>query len=215
MIEGVSKSFDGKTVIPPFSSLLTKGEKVCVIGKNGVGKSTLIKMIAGVHDADSGKVAWGHQASLGYLPQDHAGHIAKSTTAFGWLRQLDDKLYDQDISGLLGRMLFSGEERMKSTDTLSGGETVRLLLCELMIRKDNVLVLDEPTNHLDLESISALAEGLNRYEGTAIVVTHDQELISSVATRIWALRKDQPIIDFNGPFSEFIEKHADLAQHRR
>jgi ATPase subunit of ABC transporter with duplicated ATPase domains len=112
-------------------------------------------------------------------------------------------------------MLFSGEERMKPTDTLSGGETVRLLLSKLMMTKDNVLVLDEPTNHLDLESISALADGIQKYEGTAIVVTHDQELISEVATRIWYMRGNEEIIDFNGTFAEFNEKYANLAAQRR
>ena len=116
---------------------------------------------------------------------------------------------------MLGRMLFSGEERMKNTDTLSGGETVRVLLSKLMIMQDNVLVLDEPTNHLDLESISALAEGLKKFEGTVIVVTHDQELISEVATRIWSLQAGEEVLDFNGPYSEFREKNSDVAARRR
>jgi ATPase subunit of ABC transporter with duplicated ATPase domains len=215
MIEGIEKSYDGERIFPVFHSLVTKGEKVCVIGKNGVGKSTLIKTIVGAQAPDKGQVKWGHQASVGYLPQDHHGVIRDGTTAFGWLRDLDNKLSNEEISGFLGRLLFSGEERMKQTTTLSGGERVRLMLARLMMAKDNVLVLDEPTNHLDLESISALAEGLERYEGTAIIVTHDQELISQVATRIWALRRGQEIVDFNGTYAEFVEKHADLVQHRR
>ena len=100
---------------------------------------------------------------------------------------------------------------MKPTATLSGGETVRLLLAKLMLYKDNVLVLDEPTNHLDLESIAALAEGLQRYEGTVIVVTHDQELICEVATRIWSLHEGEEVLDFPGTFDEFVEKHPDSA----
>jgi ATPase subunit of ABC transporter with duplicated ATPase domains len=108
-------------------------------------------------------------------------------------------------------MLFSGEERMKPTTTLSGGETVRLLLAKLMLFKDNVLVLDEPTNHLDLQSIAALSEGLQRYEGTVIVVTHDQELIREVGSRIWSLHRGEAILDFPGTFDEFVEKHPDLA----
>ena len=104
---------------------------------------------------------------------------------------------------------------MKPTDTLSGGETVRTLLSQLMMRKDNVLILDEPTNHLDLESISALGEGLARYEGTVIVVTHDQQLISEVATRIWAPRNGKEVVDFTGTFEDFLVKHADVAAHHR
>ncbi|MBL9037495.1 MAG: ATP-binding cassette domain-containing protein [Archangium sp.] len=214
-VEGIAKSYDGKVVIPPFSALLTKGEKICVIGKNGVGKSTLIKMLAGAEKPDAGTIEWGHNAQVGYLPQDHHGLIKKGTTVYGWLRDQDSKLGNEEISGLLGRMLFSGEERMKPTDTLSGGETVRSLLSQLMMRKDNVLILDEPTNHLDLESIAALAEGIQRYEGTAIVVTHDQELISEVATRIWAPRIGKPVIDFVGGFDDFLAKHADVAAQRR
>jgi ATPase subunit of ABC transporter with duplicated ATPase domains len=210
-IEGIAKSYGGNEVIQPFGALVTRGEKVCVIGKNGAGKSTLVKMIAGELQPDHGHVKWGHQAQVGYLPQDQAGVIRPGTTAFGWLREMEDKMTNEEISGLLGRMLFSGEERMKPTATLSGGETVRLLLAKLMLFKDNVLVLDEPTNHLDLQSIAALSDGLQRYEGTVIVVTHDQELIREVGSRIWSVHKGEPVLDFPGSFDEFVEKHPDLA----
>jgi len=214
-LEGISKSYDGKVVIPRFSALITRGEKICVIGRNGVGKSTLVKMLAGVEKPDTGTITWGHNAQVGYLPQDHHGLIKKGTTVYGFLRDLDAKMYNEEISGLLGRMLFSGEERMKPTDTLSGGETVRTLLCQLMMRKDNVLILDEPTNHLDLESIAALSEGLERYEGTVIVVTHDQQLITDVATRIWAPHKGEEVIDFMGGFEDFLVKHPSVAAAHR
>ncbi|HYD43055.1 MAG TPA: ATP-binding cassette domain-containing protein [Anaeromyxobacter sp.] len=210
-IQDIAKAYGGNEVIQPFSALVTRGEKICVIGRNGVGKSTLVKMIAGELPPDRGHVKWGHQAQVGYLPQDQAGVIRPGTTAFGWLRELEDKLHNEEISGLLGRMLFSGEERMKPTATLSGGETVRLLMAKLMLFKDNVLVLDEPTNHLDLQSIAALSEGLQRYEGTVIVVTHDQELIREVGSRIWSLHRGEPVLDFPGTFDEFVEKHPDLA----
>jgi len=214
-IEGISKRYGGNEVVQPFSGLVTRGEKIAVIGRNGVGKSTLVKMIAGELQPDAGHVKWGHQAQVGYLPQDQAGVIRPGTTAFGWLRELEDKLSNEEISGLLGRMLFSGEERMKPTATLSGGETVRLLLAKLMLFKDNVLVLDEPTNHLDLQSIAALSEGLQRYEGTVVVVTHDQELIREVCSRVWVMHRAEPVLDFPGTFDEFLEKHPDLAsQHQ-
>ncbi|HZH02451.1 MAG TPA: ATP-binding cassette domain-containing protein, partial [Myxococcaceae bacterium] len=151
MVEGVTKAFDGTPVIRPFNALVTRGEKVCVIGRNGVGKSTLVKVITGQEKPDAGAVQWGHQAVAGYLPQNHDGEIPGGTTAFDWLRQLENKMSNEEISGILGRMLFQGDERMKPTSTLSGGERVRLLLAKLMMTKDNVLVLDEPTNHLDLE----------------------------------------------------------------
>ncbi|HET9594469.1 MAG TPA: ATP-binding cassette domain-containing protein [Anaeromyxobacteraceae bacterium] len=214
-VEDLAKSYGRREIIQPFSTLVTKGEKVAIIGKNGVGKTTLVQMLVGALDPDQGSVKWGHQASVGYLPQDQTGLIRPGTTAFGWLRELEDKMSNEEISGLLGRMLFSGEERMKPTATLSGGETVRLLMSNLMRTRDNVLVLDEPTNHLDLQAIAALGEGLSRYEGTALFVTHDQQLIGEVATRIWALREEEPILDFNGTFDEFLEKHPDLAAHHR
>ena len=214
--EGLEKAYDGTQVIKKFSPLIVKGEKICVIGKNGVGKSTLVKMLAGQLEPDAGSVKWGHQASVGYLPQDHHGTIRKGTTAFEWLRDINVKLTNEEISAVLGRMLFSGEERMKATDTLSGGETVRLLLCKLMIEKDNVLVLDEPTNHLDLESIAALAEGLAKFEGTVICVTHDQELINEVATRIWALEAPgKDVLDFTGSYQDYLEKYGKQEGARR
>ncbi len=214
-IEGVEKRFHGNEVIQAFTGLVTRGEKIAVIGRNGAGKSTLVKLITGDLEPTAGSAKWGHQAAVGYLPQDHAGLIRPGTTAFGWLRELEDKLSNEEISGLLGRMLFSGEERMKPTATLSGGETVRLLLAKLMMEKPNVLVLDEPTNHLDLEAIAALSEGLKRFEGTAIFVTHDQQLVDEVATRVWHLRAGEPVNDFPGTFAEYLEKHPDLAaQHR-
>jgi ATPase subunit of ABC transporter with duplicated ATPase domains len=214
-IEGISKHYGDDQVIREFSALVTRGEKVCIIGKNGAGKTTLARMIAGDLKPDRGHVRWGHQAQVGYLPQDQAGVIRPGTTAFGWLRELEDKLSNEEISGLLGRMLFSGEERMKPTATLSGGETVRLLMSKLMLFKDNVLVLDEPTNHLDLQSIAALSEGLQRYEGTILIVTHDQELIREVGTRIWSIHKGEPVLDFPGTFDDFVEKHPDLAEAHR
>ncbi len=213
-IKGIAKSYDGRSIIPPFRALVTRGEKICVIGKNGVGKSTLVKLVAGAEDPDQGEVHWGHNAAVGYMPQDHQGTIPPGHTLFGWLRDLDRKLTNEEISGLLGRMLFSGDERLKPTDTLSGGETVRALMCQLMIRKDNVLILDEPSNHLDLESIAALCDGLSKFEGTVIVVTHDQTLISEIATRIWVPNSGKPVIDFTGTFSELLVRHPEVAAHK-
>ena len=142
---------------------------------------------------------------MGYLAQDHREGIPNGTTASDWLHTFDHKACNEEIRGLLGRMLFSGEEGMKPTAALSGGETVRLIFAKLMLTKDNVLMLDEPTNHLDLESIVALGEALSKYEGTAFVVTHDRDLIEQFATRIWAFTA-QGLVDFNGTYDEFLEK---------
>ena len=146
---------------------------------------------------------WGHEVSIGYFPQDSTGEIAKGTTVVEWLHQFDPEASTEDIRGILGRMLFRGEEGLKQTDALSGGEAARLLFCKLMLQKPNVLVLDEPTNHLDLESINALNIALQRYQGTVLLVTHDHDLIDEVATRVWHFDNDHKITDFKGTYEEY------------
>jgi len=206
-VEGLCKGYGDKRLFDRYSALFTRGEKVAVIGRSGVGKTTLLKMLAGDAAPDAGTVTWGHEASRGYLPQDHEGTIRPGMTVASWLKTWDDRAYDQDIRALLGRMLFSGEEGDKPTATLSGGEVVRTLLCKLMLLKDNVLLLDEPANHLDLESINALGEALEKYEGTAVVVSHDREMIARFATRIVELRGDAEIIDYTGGYEDFVERY--------
>jgi ATPase subunit of ABC transporter with duplicated ATPase domains len=206
-VEGLSKAYENKRLFKDFSFLVTRGERIALLGKSGSGKTTLLKMLAGEVTPDKGTIAWGHEAQRGFLPQDHEGQIAPGTTAFDWLKGLDAKSYDQDVRALLGRMLFSGEEGLKPTTTLSGGETVRLLFCRLMLLKDNVLLLDEPTNHLDLESISAVGEALEEYEGTCIVATHDRDMVARFATRIISLRGNGEVVDFNGSYDAYVEKY--------
>ncbi len=209
-VAGLTKAFGERQVYRGFSFLVTRGEKVAILGRSGTGKTTLLKLLVGDLAPDQGIVTWGHEAARGYLPQDHEGQIRKGTTAFEWLKSWDAKVYDQDVRALLGRMLFSGEEGLKPTAGLSGGETVRLLMCKLMLLKDNVLLLDEPTNHLDLEAISALGEALQKYEGTALVATHDRDMVSTFATRIIHLSPEGDIVDFVGSYDEFTEKYPEL-----
>jgi ATPase subunit of ABC transporter with duplicated ATPase domains len=179
------------------------------VGRNGAGKTTLLKalladapeMPASPADRDGGTLRWGHEVSVGYFPQDHTGVIAKGMTAVEWLHQFDPDASREEIHGLLGQMLFSGEEGLKPTDALSGGETARLLFCRIMLQKPNVLVLDEPTNHLDLESINALNVALQKYEGTIFLVTHDQDLLEEVGTRVWQFDQGR-IVDFKGSYEE-------------
>src|SRR5580698_9697845 len=168
--EHVNKTYtqpDGKTehVIRNFSAAIQRGEKVILMGRNGQGKTTLLKALLangpGIEESDStaidsGSVKWGHEVQIGYFAQDHTAAIPKGTTTAEWLHTFDPKAAKEDIRGLLGQMLFRGEEGMKKTEALSGGEAARLLFCKLMLQKPNILVLDEPTNHLDLESINAL-----------------------------------------------------------
>ena len=206
---GLSKAFGGTAVVSNFSAVVNRGEKVVIVGRNGAGKTTLIKALladapdipAAQADRDSGTVRWGHEVSVGYFPQDHTGAIEKGLTAVEWLHQFDPDAAKQDIHGLLGQMLFSGEEGLKPTAALSGGETARLLFCRLMLQKPNVLVLDEPTNHLDLESINALNVALQKYEGTIFLVTHDEDLLEEVGTRVWHVDHGR-IVDFKGSYEE-------------
>jgi ATPase subunit of ABC transporter with duplicated ATPase domains len=222
--EHVNKSYtqpDGATehVIRNFSASVLRGDKVVLVGRNGQGKSTMLKALlansgldeANKTDIDSGEVKWGHEAQIGYFAQDHTASIPKGTTAAEWLHSFDPKAAKEDIRGLLGQMLFRGEEGLKKTEALSGGEAARLLFCKLMLQKPNILVLDEPTNHLDLESIMALNTALQKYEGTVFLVTHDQDLIEEVGTRIWHFEggpADFHITDHKGPYEEYEQQLA-------
>ncbi len=226
--EKVNKSYtqpDGKTehVINNFSASVNRGDKVVLVGRNGQGKTTLLKALLangpGVDEKDvsidSGTVKWGHEVNIGYFAQDHKGSIQLGMTAADWLHQFDPKAAKEDIRGLLGQMLFKGEEGMKKTDALSGGEAARLLFCKIMLQKPNVLVLDEPTNHLDLESINALNQAIQKYEGTVFLVTHDQDLIEEAGTRIWHFEggpADFHITDHKGPYEEYQQQLAMTAK---
>jgi ATPase subunit of ABC transporter with duplicated ATPase domains len=209
-IEGLTKAYDGRAIVPGFDAVVNRGEKIILMGRNGLGKTTLLKALLATapnetgpkEDLDAGKVRWGHEVSIGYFPQDQTGLIEKGLTAVEWLHRFDPAAARQDIHGLLGQMLFSGEEGSKPTHALSGGETARLLFCRIMLQKPNVLILDEPTNHLDLESINALNVALQKFEGTVLLVTHDQDLIEEVGTRIWHFDNGQ-IRDFKGTYEEF------------
>jgi ATPase subunit of ABC transporter with duplicated ATPase domains len=205
-IDGLSKAFD-KPLFKDFSALITKGEKVAVVGRNGVGKTTLLRTLIGELEPDAGKATWGHEAQIGYMPQDVKPIIPPNTTCFDYLHDIDPSAGNEEIRGLLGRMLFRGDEGMKPTKALSGGEAVRLLFCKLMLVKPNVLVLDEPSNHLDLEAISALGDGLSAYPGTVIFVAHDRDLIDTAATRILAFHHGG-LEDYAGDYETFLAEHG-------
>ncbi len=204
-IKGLSKSFD-KTLFKDFSIDVHRGDKIAIIGSNGVGKTTFLRILMGEIEADAGKLHWGDAASWSYYPQDYHDQMKPGMTALEWLMQYRDKQDDQVVRGLLGRMLFSGEESLKETGSLSGGEAARLLMARMMMYKHPILFFDEPTNHLDLEAVSALAEGLSQFPGTVFLVSHDRDLISDVATRVLSFT-DKGIVDYHGTYEEYLQTH--------
>ncbi|HWY08866.1 MAG TPA: ATP-binding cassette domain-containing protein [Candidatus Acidoferrales bacterium] len=214
-IKHLTKSYDDLKVIPNFSANVTRGEKIALTGRNGAGKTTMLRSIirnAGqfIGDAehkfkiDSGNVIWGHEVTVGYFPQDFGYTIDKSKgiSALDWLWQFKPQAPQEEIRAALGQMLFSGEDALKPTSGLSGGECARLIFCKLMIQKPNFLVLDEPTNNLDLESNNALNIALQKYEGTVLLVTHDEDVLDEVATRVWHFQGGK-IEDFKGTYEDF------------
>ncbi len=214
----LTKSYGDLTVIKGFAAHVLRGEKICLMGRNGAGKTTLLKCLlanyAGLADPDfspdAGSAVWGHEAQAGYFPQDVGAiidsGIERGLTVAEWLHRWKPEAHMEDIRGILGQMLFSGEEGAKPTAALSGGEQARLAFCKLILTKPNVLILDEPTNHLDLEAINALNIALQRYQGTVLLVTHDHDVIDEVATRLWVFHKGE-IEDFQGPYAEWKGKH--------
>jgi len=220
-IRSIAKSYDGVPVIHRFSAAVSRGEKIALMGRNGAGKTTLLKSL--IRNApgfvteterdfpvDNGAVVWGHNAAVGYFAQDHADTITKGLDVISWLHEFKLTASQEELRGLLGQMLFSGDDALKPTRALSGGESARLIFCKLMLQKPNILILDEPTNHLDLESINALNIALQKYDGTVLFVTHDYDVIDEVATRIWHFHGGK-IEDFKGPYTDYL---AYLAQQK-
>ena len=206
-IENVSKAYEAKQVLSGVGFDIRRGERVALIGPNGIGKSTLLKILVDEVKADTGAAAWGHEAHVGYFPQDHKELTEGSGahTVESWLWQYQADASKTFIRGALGAVLFSGDDAESPVRTLSGGEAARLLFAKLTLQKPNVLVLDEPTNHLDLESIEALADALNAYEGTLIFVSHDRWFVSKLATRIVELLPTG-LTDYAGTYAEFLER---------
>ena len=208
-IDGISKSFGPKRVLTSVSLTIRRGERIAVIGPNGLGKSTLLKIATDNLKQDAGSVSWGYETRVGYFAQDH--HELLADAAAKPLQIIWDTIPQEGtatVRGHLGRMLFSGEDVNKPVSSLSGGEAARLIFCRIMVQRPNVLVLDEPTNHLDLEAIEALVNALKTYEGTVLFVSHDRAFVSALATRILEVT-EQGFRDFPGSYEEYLARCGD------
>jgi ATPase subunit of ABC transporter with duplicated ATPase domains len=208
-IDSVTKSYGDKRVLRGVSILVRRNERVAIIGPNGLGKSTLLKIATNRLAADSGTVKWGHEARVGYFAQDHREVLPDpEATPLSIIWDTVPKEGTAYVRGQLGRVLFSGGDVEKKVGALSGGEAARLVFCRIMVERPNVLVLDEPTNHLDLESIAALVEALRAFEGTIVFVSHDRAFVSALATRILEVT-EEGFRDFPGTYDEYLERCGD------
>lgn len=203
--EALNKSFADHVVLRDVNFTLYRGDKVAVIGPNGIGKSTLLKILTGQLQADSGTYSWGYETHPLYFAQDHRADIKDDTTPYQWLYQFEPGESIGTIRSILGQVLFSGDDVHRSTAGLSGGEASRLVLAKLILLKGNVLVLDEPTNHLDMESIESLVEALQQCDHTIILVSHNRYVVENVATKILEL-KPQAADFFDGSYREYLDK---------
>jgi ATPase subunit of ABC transporter with duplicated ATPase domains len=208
-IRGIRKAFGANEVLHGVDLDIRRQDRLVIIGPNGIGKSTLLRIAMGELEADAGSVTWGHGVETGYFAQDHREQLEDSDrTAEQWLWDFCPGRDRGFVRGQLGLMLFSGDEGEKKLSALSGGEAARLVFSRLMLEQPNVLVLDEPTNHLDLESIEALVAGLLGFEGTMILVSHDRWFVSQLATRVVEITADG-IRDYPGTYDEYVHALGD------
>jgi ATPase subunit of ABC transporter with duplicated ATPase domains len=204
-IKGLSKAIDGMPILNDITLTVGKGDKIAFVGGNSQAKTTLFQILAGELEPDSGSFRWGVTITPAYFPKDHGEYFTSDMNLIEWLGQFSPPTEGESFArGFLGRMLFSGEEALKKTSVLSGGERVRCMLSRMMLSGANALILDEPTNHLDLESITALNNGLISYTEVVLFASHDHEFVSTVANRIVEITP-AGIIDRVMGFDEYLE----------
>ena len=213
-VEGLGKSFD-KELFSKFNLMVEVGERIAIIGQNGIGKTTLLRCLYGDIETSSGEVKWSENSQLGYYAQDHSADFEKDKPLIEWMAQWGQVSDDiQSIRSVLGRLLFSSDDIDKKVSVLSGGEQGRMLFGKLMLQRNNIMLLDEPTNHLDMESIESLNLALENYPGTLFFVSHDREFVSSLATRIIEMTPDG-IVDFRGTYEEYlVSQEMDQAKRK-
>jgi ATPase subunit of ABC transporter with duplicated ATPase domains len=210
-VEKLNFTYPG-TDVPVLTNLnfnIEAGERVAVIGPNGIGKTTLMRLLAGELTPTSGRISWVENAQLGYMPQDPQAEFADKTDLFSWMSVWTGKADDEQIiRATLGRLLFSGDETKKSVTVLSGGEKGRMIYGKLMLTRPNVMLMDEPTNHMDMETIESLQIGLEKYPGTLLFVSHDRQFVDGLATRIIELKPGGTIADFSGSYEEYLKSQG-------
>ena len=212
-VEGLAKHFD-EELFSNLNLMVEVGERIAVIGPNGIGKTTLLKCLVGDLKPSAGTVKWSENAQLGYYAQDHASDFEKDLNLIDWMSQWGKPSDDEQIiRGTLGRLLFSQDDIKKSVKVISGGEQGRMLFGKLMLQRPNIMLMDEPTNHLDMESIESLNLALENYPGTLIFVSHDREFVSSLATRIIELTP-KGIVDFHGTYEDYLRSQEDQQKVR-
>jgi len=208
-VKQLGKSYGDKKLFSNLTFDVSRGEKVAIIGENGIGKSTLIKILMGKIDPSEGEYEWGYETHTSYFSQDHHELLNKHISVLGWLTEMVTNTTDQNARKTLGQVLFKKDDVQKDILALSGGEAARLLLARIILESGNILMLDEPTNHLDIEATDALAKALHAYHGTLIFVSHDRNFIKKIANRVLFVSRDKKVIDFRGTFAEFEKKYED------
>ncbi|MCL5290090.1 MAG: ATP-binding cassette domain-containing protein, partial [Firmicutes bacterium] len=206
-VENLSISLDGEQVLEGLSFTVNKGDKIAFVGPDGLAKTALFKILMGELAPDQGTYKWGVSTSQAYLPKDNSAYFDVDLNLVDWLRQYSSDQEESFVRGFLGRMLFSGEETQKSAQVLSGGEKVRCMLARTMLNGSNVLLLDEPTNHLDLESITALNNGLIKFDGTMLFVSQDHQFTQTIANRIIEITPNG-LVDRYMTYDEYLEMKA-------
>ncbi len=207
-VEGLTKGYGEPPLFKSLDLQIEVGERVAIIGTNGIGKTTLMRTLMGELEADYGEVRWSGNSNIGYFAQDHAADFELDRDLYSWMEQWgQEKDDEQMIRGTLGRLLFSQNDITKSVKVISGGEQGRMLFGKLMLQQPNIMLMDEPTNHLDMESIEALNLALENYPGTLFFISHDREFISSLATRVLEIKPDG-VVNFKGSYDEYLRSQG-------
>ena len=208
VVENLTKGFDNEPLFKNLNLMVEVGEKVAILGTNGIGKTTLLKTLMGELTPEQGDIKWSENANIGYYAQDHEYEFEQDLTVFDWMSQWKQPTDDeQAVRSILGRLLFSQDDIKKQVKVLSGGEKGRMLFGKLMMQRPNIIVMDEPTNHLDMESIESLNMALELYQGTLFFVSHDREFVSSLASRIVEITPEK-VIDYTGNYEDYLRSQG-------